>query len=258
MGSLSTGSKAIEIRLDNGYPLAGVHQSLHNDARLIGGCKLRFGENDEGRRWYAEAALRSRAFLADFVGRFDELESGVDGSGGSQARNGLFAAILAGDGRLVDALIDDVNTLVNQAPNRERLDLAGNDYDDRARTIAALVEGDLDRAARYQETYGQNLNTDYDEALHSTHRGLITDDSEQVRHGIETIVRIHEDSVDGMRPWNQPISTSGTVHILTARHRGIDCWVDSDYVPTALQGYELDDRIDLPHPDYIDPELIPD
>lgn len=225
-------------------------------ARLIGACELRLGEVTEARGWFAEGALYGRGFVSEFIGKFDDLGSGYDASGGLEARNGLYAAILTGDDRLVDVLVADVHTLINDAPDHAHIDQ--DELYWKARTTAALVEGDRETADESRREYAEYVSTDYDEALYQTHGGFIADDADQIQQGLASIVRIHEENLDSIKTWNQPVSLSGCAHLMLARHREMDIWVDSEFVPEGLREYDMDGRIDLPHPEYVDPDLIPE
>lgn len=253
---------AIKSNRENGSPPTTALRSLSHDAMEIAACDLRLGNVADAREWYVRAAIADRSYLRVFVDRWDDLLKGAQTQSGVRAGYGIISAILSGHPQLIEETAEQVLGLSDDYPS----EYAGTgEYYWRACIYAALAVGDDAAARESLEQYRAYVHEEYDspgyEAVVQIFDGLLDDDATAVRAGLDQRLQRHADSIEDISRWRDLVCHSAAASLFLARYRGMDVTVaefDSEYLPTALDEYDIGDDFALPRPEYADESLIPD
>lgn len=255
---IETGHKAVEFAKKHNKPLYGNYWSLCRDWIQIANVSALVGDIEEARREFATSGLYIRALNNEFLNRYEDIEQDRRERVGVHLQWGIYTSILSGDRRLIDALATDIQSLAENFSEDYSPDFVVSYWI--ARTAACLYERADEAAMEYLEQYRANDDTAYTKLHAAIHQSLCNTDIDATRRAIGSLVDEHHDIFNESWDWKKELSHAGAVSILLAREREMDITAaefDSEYVPVEFDEFDIGDNIELPEPEYVDDELIP-
>jgi len=227
----------------------------------MGNCSLLLEDNVRAREEFVISGLYIRALQRELVDRWNDLEKSWQFNAGVYLKWGFYVTILSGDSRLVDAVATDIRTMSDdfKAEYGGQWGSSGSYW--RTCTLAALYQGDDDAASDYLALYPDEDDAPMTHRLVAVHEAMLAADEAGTRAVLTDLADDHDDMLGDSRPWKAAFSHTASAHLLVARSRGMDitaAQLDSDAVPLALDEYDIGDNIDLPAPEYVDQDLIPE
>jgi hypothetical protein len=254
---------AVQYRNQQELHLTPSYIDLRHDSTLIGTCSLQLGDVQQAREWFAKSVLFARAQLIESRNNWESLGPSIQKSLNRSLLRGLYAAILTGDTRLIDAVSEDILEFSDQYEStylNEKWEYWTACFW-QACTVASLVHEEQTTAREFREKYLALYEEQDHPITPDIHEGLLTSDEDQTRTALADRLAQHDAQSGDMYEWEEFVCITTAAHLLLARSRGIDIQAvdfDSDYLPDAIDAYELGDEIDLPRPEFVDEDLIPD
>lgn len=226
----------------------------------LGGGSFAKGDVENGRREFATGALYGRQLIRVYRNRWGDssLDKGYFHGAPVDSSYAVYGAFLSGDPRVIEALDTDLTAL------DEQVNLA--DYGTVPRYLEMdllflLYRGDDDAAATRIERLQDEVDRDleYTMARHRIHEALVDGDASAVEDTLQAFVDSYRDILEHPDAyWRLLISHEAATYHLLARHLDLDISVDSDEIPVAVESYELGEEIELPEPEHVDEDLIPE
>jgi len=224
----------------------------------LGTCALVQGDVATARSRFSAGALYGRLLLRAYRTRWDELDQSRYHAAPVHSGRGVYTAFLSGDPRLITAIDKDLQALNDQ------VDLAHWDTITRYLEIDLLLllyRGDDDAAERRVDRLAEEIDQDvaYDTMRQRIHEALVDRDASATETALQEFADSYRDIVEKSGSyWRRLMFHEAATYHLLARHLGLDISVDSDEIPDGIGSYELGDRIDLPRPEHVPEDLIPD
>jgi hypothetical protein len=224
----------------------------------LAGCLLRENKESEARRTFVKSGLYGRQLVRVYQNHWDKLSHAYRSSIGVHTSWGIYGAFLGGDPRVIDGIREDLIEL------DEAIDIAEWDAVPRyieMTVLLSLWSGNDDLARRQTAHLPSEIDHDvaYDTIRQRVHEALVDRDATATETALQEFADSYRDIVDEADVyWMLPMSYEAATYHLLARHLGLEISVESDEIPDGIASYELGDRIDLPRPEHVDADLIPD
>lgn len=209
-----------------------VHYSVGVRYHGVGAFHIALGELDPAREAFADAA---RHYLSAAVeSRPYRREPPTDKWRNEPIRlvRGLYCAVVAGTDDTLSECAREMLSLDDDYLERYPAQLF---Y--RAKALAAVVLDD-DRQREFVEAFEAAVDPHFvpdDEAIARVCRGLLDAEESAVVGGVEDLLEHHRDRIDGEPDSkSEVLSLPATALLVLARDRGLDAWVDSEFVPDVL------------------------
>lgn len=232
VGKLETG----KIPKDN---VSQVYLSVGNKSHAVGLYKLALGECDSAvldfvtsAEWYYKGTVKTR----------DQRESiSDDFEGETTLLKYLYSALLTSE----EELVIQAAKLANDTSVRHyhQFSTIHRYYFMQAITATILNKGDQQEYISEMEKSLTDLDgttKTFFEALWIALSGITKEDRERFRSGIEQLLEWHDQKTDfkNKTSANDLVSRQAIALITLARRKGIDVYVDSEYIPECI--YEID------------------
>lgn len=225
-----------QLRRKDPLDLVSKHKTIWHKESAKGATGLCLGRYDEPRECFAEATAFKTAYLyvVETAHREGKRLGGDWNAYLQNAEELLETAILGGDPTLETRAVEQARQYTDEDTTKPHFQYWHN----RVRTLAALIDGDEDRAIERLEAADAHLDVaDFAtaEPALELYRGLAGEDEDAIEDAAADLAAIAEREFEPPAAHGrQLVSFHAVAGLALARRRGLDVTVESDAIPDVV------------------------